>query len=46
VFGKRGPGRRRIPWFKNLRTWYSKTTTEMFKAAVNQVRMVDNIRNE
>jgi len=26
VFGKRGPGRKRISWLKNLRTWYSKTT--------------------
>jgi len=49
VFGKRGPGRRRISWLKNLRTWYSKTTTERFKAAVNKViiaRMLANIRNE
>jgi len=49
VFGKRGPGRRRISWPKNLRTWYSKTTTELFKAAVNKVitaRMVVNIRHE
>jgi len=22
VFGKRGPGRRRISWLKNIRTWY------------------------
>jgi len=32
-----------------LKTWYLKTTTELFKAAVNKViiaRMVANIRNE
>lgn len=49
VYGKRGPGRRRISWLKNLRTWFSKTTTELFRAAVNKViisRMIANIRNE
>jgi len=48
--GRRPPGRRRIPWLKNLITWWcSKTTTELFKAAVNKVilsRMIVNIRNE
>jgi len=46
---REGPGRRRISWLKNLRTGYSKTTTELCKAAVNKViraRMVANIRNE
>lgn len=49
VDGKRGPGRRRISWLKNLRTWFNKTTTELFRLAVNKVmiaRMVSNIRSE
>uniref|UniRef100_A0A8D8SWG1 Uncharacterized protein n=1 Tax=Cacopsylla melanoneura TaxID=428564 RepID=A0A8D8SWG1_9HEMI len=30
VFGERGSGRRKISWLKHLRTWFSKTTTELF----------------
>jgi hypothetical protein len=26
--GERGPGRRRISWLENLRTWLSKTTNQ------------------
>lgn len=46
VVGKRGPGRKRISW---LRTWFSKTTAELFRAAVNEIiiaRIVANNRNE
>jgi hypothetical protein len=42
--GERGP--RRISWLKNHKTCFSKTTTELFRAAVNIViiaRMIDNI---
>jgi hypothetical protein len=49
VFGKRGIGRRRISWLKNLRKWFSTTTTNLFKASVNKIiiaRMIANIRNE
>uniref|UniRef100_A0A6P7FCB0 Uncharacterized protein LOC114328569 n=1 Tax=Diabrotica virgifera virgifera TaxID=50390 RepID=A0A6P7FCB0_DIAVI len=48
VEGKRGPGRRRISWLKNLRTWFNTTTTNIFRAAVCKVQiamMVANIRN-
>uniref|UniRef100_A0A8D8VWR7 Uncharacterized protein n=1 Tax=Cacopsylla melanoneura TaxID=428564 RepID=A0A8D8VWR7_9HEMI len=47
VFGKRGVGRRRISWLKNLRTWFDTTTTGLFKAATNKIiiaRMIVNIR--
>uniref|UniRef100_A0A8D8VL77 Craniofacial development protein 2 n=2 Tax=Cacopsylla melanoneura TaxID=428564 RepID=A0A8D8VL77_9HEMI len=47
VFGKRGVGRRRISWLKNLRTWFDTTTTGLFKAATNKIiiaRMIANIR--
>jgi len=46
--GRRGPGRRRISWLKNLRAWFSMTTTGLFRAAVNKVMiagMIANIRN-
>lgn len=48
VYGRRGPGRRRISWLQNLRTWFNMTTTELFRSAVNKVRiamMIANIRN-
>uniref|UniRef100_A0A8D8MAZ5 Uncharacterized protein n=2 Tax=Cacopsylla melanoneura TaxID=428564 RepID=A0A8D8MAZ5_9HEMI len=48
VHGKRGPGRRRISWLKNLRTWYNQTTSQLFRTAVNKVQiaiMIANIRN-
>lgn len=48
VKGKRGPGRRRISWLRNLRTWFGKTSTELFRAAANKViiaNMIANIRN-
>uniref|UniRef100_A0A8D8Q4X5 Craniofacial development protein 2 n=1 Tax=Cacopsylla melanoneura TaxID=428564 RepID=A0A8D8Q4X5_9HEMI len=48
VEGKRGRGRRRISWLHNLRKWFGKTSTELFRIAVNKVKiamMVANIRN-
>lgn len=48
VYGARGVGRRRISWLKNLRTWFNQSTTQLFRAAVNKVRianMIANIRN-
>uniref|UniRef100_A0A8D8SXR8 Craniofacial development protein 2 n=1 Tax=Cacopsylla melanoneura TaxID=428564 RepID=A0A8D8SXR8_9HEMI len=47
VYGKRGVGRRRISWLKNLRTWFATSTTGLFKAAANKIiiaRMIANIR--
>lgn len=45
VLGKKGPGRKRISWLKNLRTWFSKTTTKLFRAAVNKVNTIGVISN-
>lgn len=48
VEGRRRPGRRRISWLKNLRTWFNTTTVGLFRAAVDKVRiamMIANIRN-
>lgn len=47
VNSRRGPGRRRISWLKNLRQWYGKTSSELFRAAVNKVSiamMIANVR--
>lgn len=45
IKGKRGPGRRRISWLKNLRQWFGMTTIELFRAAVNKVTMAMMIAN-
>jgi hypothetical protein len=48
ICGSRGPGRRRISWLKNLRTWFNGTTGELFRAAASKVKiamMIANIRN-
>lgn len=48
IEGKRGPGRRRISWLANLRKWFGATSTELFRSAINKVRialMVANVRN-
>jgi hypothetical protein len=45
VLGKRVPGR--ISWLNHLRTWFSKTTTELFRAAVYTIAgMIVNIWKE
>ncbi|KAI5720263.1 hypothetical protein M8J77_004231 [Diaphorina citri] len=47
IDGRRGPGRRRISWLHNLRKWTGKTSAELFRIAVNKVklaRLVANIR--
>lgn len=48
VLGKRGPGRRRISWLKNLRQWFGVTSIQLFRGAVDKVKiamMIANIRN-
>jgi hypothetical protein len=47
IKGRRGPGRRRISWLRNLRQWYGRSTTSLFRAAVNKVEialMIANLR--
>lgn len=44
----RGPSRRRISWLKNFRTWFNQSTTHLFKALVNKIKiaiMIANIRS-
>ncbi|KAH1028540.1 hypothetical protein HUJ05_001893 [Dendroctonus ponderosae] len=43
VMGKRGVGRRRISWLKNLRSWFGLNTTELFRAAANRRALSRNI---
>ena len=47
IKGRRGPVRRRISWLRNLRQWYGRSTTSLFRAAVNKVEialMIANLR--
>ncbi|CAG9839630.1 unnamed protein product [Diabrotica balteata] len=48
IFGKRGPGRRRTSWLKNLRIWFNTTSVQLFRAAADKIKitmMIANIRN-
>ena len=48
VLGKRGVGRPRISWLRNLRTWFDMNTTDLFRTAVQKLKiacMISNIRN-
>ncbi|CAG9836759.1 unnamed protein product [Diabrotica balteata] len=47
IRGKRNVGRRKLSWIKNLREWFECCSAELFKAAVNRVRiamMISNLR--
>ncbi|KAL1447016.1 hypothetical protein WDU94_015647 [Cyamophila willieti] len=48
IQGKRAPGRRRISWLANLRAWFGKTSTQLFRIATNKIiiaRMIANVRS-
>uniref|UniRef100_A0A8D8W5N2 Craniofacial development protein 2 n=2 Tax=Cacopsylla melanoneura TaxID=428564 RepID=A0A8D8W5N2_9HEMI len=48
ILGRRGPGRRRTSWLKNLRTWFGKTSPDLFRIAADRVRIamiIANVRN-
>ena len=38
VKGKRGPGRRRTSWLKNLRQWSGKTSIKLFRTAADRIK--------
>lgn len=47
IQGKRSVGRRRTSWLRNLREWYGKSTTSLFRSAVSKVQvalMIANLR--
>lgn len=45
VLGKRGMGRIRVSWSKNLRTRFSMTPNQLFRTAVNKVNIVNMVAN-
>ena len=45
IESRRGPGRRRTFWLKNLRQWFGKTTIQLFRAAANKVIIANMIAN-
>lgn len=45
INSKRGPGRRRTLWLGNLGQWFGKTSTELFRAAVNKIIIANMIAN-
>lgn len=40
IKGKRTIGRRRISWLRNLREWFGCTSAELFRRAIDKVRVV------
>jgi len=47
IIGKRSIGRRRISWLRNLREWYGCSSVDLFRAAVNKIKitmMISNLR--
>lgn len=47
IKGKRSIGRRRLSWLRNLREWFRCSSIELFRAAVDKVkiaRMLSNLR--
>ena len=43
--GKRRPGRRRISWIDNLKTWFNCSTIELFRAASSKARVSMMVAN-
>lgn len=45
IEGKRGPGRRRTSWLRNLRDWFQKSSAALFRAAANKIIIANMIAN-
>ena len=45
IYGKRNIGRRRVSWLKNLRHRFECSNVQLFRAAVNRVRIAVMIAN-
>ena len=45
IAGKRGPGRRKTSWLKNLRDWYGVDTNTLFRIAVNKIKIAVMVTN-
>ena len=40
IQGRRGPGRRRTSWLKNLREWYGVNSATLFRVAANKIKIM------
>lgn len=45
IDSKRGPGRRRTSWLKNLRQWFGRSTTSLFRAAASKIKIAMLVAN-
>ena len=45
IDSRRGQGRRRTSWLKNIRQWTGMTTVHLFRAAVNRIMWTNMIAN-
>ena len=45
IEGKRGQGRRKTSWLKNLRDWFDVDSLSLFRAAVDKVKICQMIAN-
>ena len=45
IEGKRGQGRRKMSWLRNLHEWFGQSTTSLFRTAVNKARTMLLIAN-
>ena len=45
IEGKRGQGRRKTSWLKNLRDWFDVDSLGLFRAAVDKVKICQMIAN-
>ena len=45
IEGKRSVGRRQNSWLKDLRRWYGRTSTEIFRAAASRIIIASWIAN-
>lgn len=45
IGGRRNIGRRRVSWLKNLRDWFGCTSNQLFRAAVDKVKIAVMIAN-
>jgi len=45
IEGRRTPGRRRTSWLANLRKWFRKSTSSLFRAAASKIRIAMMITN-
>jgi hypothetical protein len=45
IEGKRGPGRRRTSWMKNLRDWFGQSSASLFRAATSKEQIALMVAN-